>query len=53
MIKDFLYKIMMDLHYKQAIHQLGLLEKKLLSAQARFALPFVYKGKGYFKIENN
>ncbi len=49
MIKDFLYKIMMDLHYKQALHQLQHLETKLVSAQSRFAVPFVYRGKGYFK----
>lgn len=40
---------MMDLHYKQALHKLQHLEKKLLSAQSRFAVPFVYRGKGYYK----
>jgi len=49
MVKDYIYKMMAGLHCKQAFHQLRLLEKKLVSAQARFALPFVYRGKGYFK----
>lgn len=40
---------MMNLHYKQALHRLQHLEKKLLSAQSRFAVPFVYRGKGYYK----
>jgi len=40
---------MMDLHYKQALNHLQHLEKKLLSAQSRFAVPFVYRGKGYYK----
>jgi len=40
---------MMDLHYKQALHRLQHLEKKLVSAQSRFAVPFVYRGKGYYK----
>jgi len=49
MVKDYIYKMMAGLHSKQAFHQLRLLEIKLVSPQARFALPFVYKGKGYFK----
>ncbi len=49
MVKDYIYKMMAGLHSKQAFHQLRLLEKKLVSPQARFALPFVYRGKGYFK----
>jgi predicted O-methyltransferase YrrM len=34
---------------KNGLRQLRLLENKLISARARFAVPFVYKGKGYFK----
>ena len=49
MVKDYIFKMMAGLHSKQAFHQLRLLEKKLVSPQARFALPFVYRGKGYFK----
>ncbi len=50
MIKDFFYKIMTNIHYRQALRRLRLLEKKLFSQQARFIVPFVYRGKGYFKL---
>ena len=49
MIKGFFYKIMTSLHYQKALRQLKYLETKLVSAQSRFAIPFVYRGKGYYK----
>jgi predicted O-methyltransferase YrrM len=41
--------MMARLHRERGLHQLRFLEKKLVSPQARFAMPFVYKGKGFFK----
>jgi len=49
MIKDLYYGALAGLHHKQGIRLLRLLEKKLYSRQARFAVPFAYKGKGFFK----
>jgi len=49
MIKELFYRTMAGFHRKQGIRQLRLLEQKLLSSQARFAIPFAYRGKGYFK----
>jgi predicted O-methyltransferase YrrM len=40
---------MASCHRKQGIRQLRLLEQKLFSSRARFAIPFAYRGKGYFK----
>lgn len=49
MIKELYYGALAGLHHKQGIRRLRLLEKKLYSRQARFAVPFAYKGKGFFK----
>lgn len=49
MIKELFYRTMAVFHRKQGLRHLRLLEQKLLSSQARFAIPFVYRGKGYFK----
>lgn len=49
MLKSYYYKWMEKSHRAAAIKQLRRLEKKLLSRQARFAVPFVFKGRGEFK----
>lgn len=49
MIKKLLYNIMVNMHRGRGLKQLRSLEGKLVSPQARFAVPFVYKGKGFFK----
>lgn len=49
MIKQLYYGALAGLHHKQGIRRLRLLEKKLYSMHARFAVPFAYKGKGFFK----
>ncbi len=49
MIKDWYYSLMANAHRKSAIRQIRKLEKKLLSPQARFAIPFTFSGKGQFK----
>lgn len=36
-------------HRRQAVDQIRVLERKLPSAAARFSIPFVFKGRGYFK----
>lgn len=48
-MKHLVYSIMVGLHRKRALQQLRMLERKLFSQQARFAVPFVYRGSGYFK----
>ena len=49
MIKNWYYNLMANAHRQSAIRQLRKLEKKLLSPQARFAVPFAFSGKGQFK----
>jgi predicted O-methyltransferase YrrM len=49
MIKELFYRTMAGFHKKRGLLQLRLLEQKLLSSQSRFAIPFTYRGKGYFK----
>lgn len=49
MIKELFYRTMAVSHRKRGLRHLRLLEQKLFSSQARFAIPFVYRGKGYFK----
>lgn len=49
MIKNLFYRMMAGRHRDRGVHQLQSLERKLVSPQARFAVPFVYKGKGFFK----
>jgi len=41
--------MMASMHRGRGLNQLRSLEGKLVSPQARFAVPFVYKGKGFFK----
>jgi len=48
-MKEFFYKTMARSHRERGLNQLRLLENKLVSPQARFAVPFAYRGKGYFK----
>ncbi len=49
MIKQLYYGVLAGLHQRQGIRQLRLLEKKLYSMRARFAVPFAYRGNGFFK----
>jgi predicted O-methyltransferase YrrM len=49
MIKKLYYGVLAGLHQRQGIRQLRLLENKLYSMHARFAVPFAYRGKGFFK----
>ena len=49
MIKQLYYGALAGLHHRQGVKRLRLLEKKLYSTRARFAVPFAYKGKGFFK----
>ncbi len=49
MIKQIYYGALAGLHRRQGLRQLRYLEQKLISAQARLAVPFAYKGKGFFK----
>ena len=41
--------MMAGFHRKQGLRQLRLLEQKLISTRSKFAIPFAYRGKGYFK----
>jgi predicted O-methyltransferase YrrM len=49
MIKELYYGMLSGLHRRHGMRQLQRLEKKLYSRQARFAVPFAYRGKGFFK----
>ncbi|MCK5569786.1 MAG: class I SAM-dependent methyltransferase [Spirochaetes bacterium] len=49
MIKELFYRTMAGFHRERGLRQLRLLEQKLVTSQARFAVPFTYRGKGYFK----
>ena len=47
--KNAYYNLLSTRHFKAALAQLRDLENKLPSAQSRFAIPFVFRGKGHFK----
>jgi len=49
MIKQLYYGALAGLHQRQGLRRLRHLEKKLYSTNARFAVPFAYSGKGFFK----
>ncbi|MBA3036531.1 MAG: class I SAM-dependent methyltransferase [Desulfobacterium sp.] len=49
MIKQIIYGALAGIHRKQGLNQIRRLEQKLYSVQARFAVPYAYKGKGHFK----
>lgn len=49
MIKYFIYNLLSGLHHKSGLKRLRILESKLQSREMRFAVPFVYRGSGYFK----
>lgn len=49
MIKRILYTLLAPWQRARAVEQLRRLESKLVSPQARLAVPFVFRGGGYFK----
>ncbi len=49
MIKHLIYSLMSGMHRGNGLKRIRIMEKKLLSREARFAIPFVYRGSGYFK----
>jgi predicted O-methyltransferase YrrM len=49
MIKSIVYRLLASRHLQQGQRQLRQLEKKLFSREARFAVPFAYRGKGFYK----
>jgi predicted O-methyltransferase YrrM len=50
MIKYFFYTLFSGRHLRYGLKRLRDLERKLISREARFAIPFAYRGKGYFRI---
>lgn len=48
-LKNLAYTLLVKTHRDQGIERLRLLERKLQSRQARFAIPFVFRGSGFFK----
>jgi len=48
-MKEILHTALAGLHRRQGIRRVRALEKKLLTPASRFAIPFVYRGKGLFK----
>jgi hypothetical protein len=49
MLKHAFYNLMSGAHRESGLRQLQTLEKKLPSKDVRFAVPFVYHGRGFFK----
>ncbi len=49
MLKTAYYNLSSTRHFREGLAQLRELEQKLPSARSRFAIPFIYRGKGYFK----
>lgn len=48
-MKKFLYQTLSKTHRESAIKRLRQMESQLLSPKARFAIPFLVKGSGFFK----
>ncbi|MDH5631547.1 MAG: class I SAM-dependent methyltransferase [Gammaproteobacteria bacterium] len=48
-LKQYSHRLMAPLHRKEAIRQIRQMEKKLISPKTRFAIPFVFRGKGLFR----
>lgn len=48
-MKKLYYRMLKGRHFAQGLSQLRQLEKKLFSREARFAIPFAYRGKGFYK----
>lgn len=49
MLKRAVYGLLSNSNCRHAIRNLRMLETKLVSPKARFAIPFVFRGRGYFK----
>ncbi len=49
MIKQLLYDRLATRHREAAVSQLRDLERRLPSSRSRFALPFVFQGRGHFR----
>lgn len=49
MLKDMMCWALAGVHRRHALQQVERLERKLYSRNARFAVPFAYRGRGYFK----
>ncbi len=49
MVKNLYYDVFLKTHLIKSIGILRNYEKKLHSPSARFAIPFLFRGKGYFK----
>lgn len=47
--RKIVYTVLAGSHRRQGIGKIRTLESKLLSREARFAVPFVYRGSGLFK----
>ena len=48
-LKSLLYSLRATVNRKQALKKVRELERKLVSQQSRFAVPFAYRGSGHFK----
>ena len=48
-MKQYVYDLLKDQHRRAAVEQIRSLEHKLPSRESRFAVPFVFRGQGYFR----
>lgn len=49
MLKAIYYQLFADRHRRHALGQVRFLERKLLSPESRFAVPFAFRGRGAFR----
>ena len=49
MLKDAWYRVFAAGHRRHALRELRTLERKLLSRESRFAVPFTFRGRGAFR----
>jgi predicted O-methyltransferase YrrM len=50
MIKHSVYSALAGFHRRQALEQLREAERLVPSPEARFAIPFLFRGRGYFRL---
>lgn len=50
MLKHGFYRLLAPIHLRHALGQIREAERVLLSPEARFAIPFLFRGKGWFRV---
>ncbi len=50
MLKQWFYRLSAPIHLRHAMGRIREAERLLLSPEARFAIPFLFRGKGWFRV---